>query len=1425
LGDNAYGIFAQSIGGGGGYGGDARIQQKQPQFKDLTNIFAAPLASSLPGTASSQVTNETSETKSWSVNLAVGIGGKAGSGGVGGKVTVENVGEIVTLGRNSSAIFAQSVGGGGGVGGSTSTETGGGQGDRAIQLGFGLGGAGGQGNSGDTVTVNHSGSIATFGDASHGLFAQSVGGGGGAGGATATSAAEAASNTTVSISANVNIGGDGGAAGNGGNVFVTNQGSIVTVGVQSYGILAQSVGGGGGFGGNATIKKESQEEEKPDDSSLAAFRLLSVSAASENSSTTNNTSDGEDKNWSVNVAVGAGGAGGSAGNGGAVTVNNLGSITNYGRDSVGIFAQSVGGGGGVGGSSTTDSGGERGDTAIEIGISLGGRGGGGGSADEVTVASKGTIVTFGDAAHGIFAQSVGGGGGSGGASGSTVSDAGTNTAIAVNVTVGVGGSGGVGGNGGQIRLENQGLIDTSGRAAFGILAQSIGGGGGIGGAHLTGPSGGSNTTVNLSVGVGGSGGSSGSGGEVSVLNTGTIVTRGDEAHAIFAQSVGGGGGQGGASAFSAGPGSSFDINIGVGGSGGSSGDGGGVTVRQSGDITTVGRGATGVFAQSVGGGGGVGGQGSVGNASGTLGIGGAGGAGGKGGDVTVDMSGNITTLGVATHGIFAQSVGGGGGLAGNLDRGLSTSESSSSSDLGAGIAVGRDGGAGGDGGSVTIRSSGRIVTVGDASCGIFAQSVGGGGGLAGSFGNDLQGWSNLNAAGSAGAAGSGGGVTLIHTGDIFTLGNNSHGIFIQSAGGLDDGGKVRLEFKGSIIVEGTNSDAVFVQSAGGGANEDMEVTLMNGDVRGGYGSAGVRLRDGANNTLNNFSAVSTRGDQAVVAGSGDDIIHNDGRIIGSIDLGSGRNALNNYTAGRLESGPVINLGVGNPLLNAGTLAPAGSSRIQQTTLTGNLFETSGSKTQFKLGSAVAYDQLNVTGTARLEGRLLVARYQGFLPKKADEFTLLIAEEGLTGRFSSMADPLKGNYALQLGLVYSADSLTVQTLQDSFLQFAQTPNQQAVALNLDAFSGLGTMSGDRRGAALIEYLNTIPGPMLTVAFDRIAPEELGSTMDSMAGAVSIYSGNTRRRLLELRHGSAGFGSLTLFDPRGRLDAPWGKAGGGGDWTRKEHSEDDWNVFVYGSGQLVDVESTGNAEGYNIETGGATVGVDRRLGPNFALGLAAGYVGHDADVANGGEVDVNGGRASLYATWFGEAAYLEGAVGGGVHYFDTRRVAVGGEAAGETEGSVFDALLGGGYDFKQGRFSFGPIGYVHYTRLNVNGFTENGSLSPLVVEDITKDSLLTQLGGRVSYGLPWGGAMVRPDLWVTWQHEYLDTDTAIDARMASGAGSIFRVHSPQAGRDSLAVSAGMTIQWSERFNTAVYYDGELARKDHSAHGFHIGLGWSF
>ena len=207
---------------------------------------------------------------------------------------------------------------------------------------------------------------------------------------------------------------------------------------------------------------------------------------------------------------------------------------------------------------------------------------------------------------------------------------------------------------------------------------------------------------------------------------GIIQTFGDHAGGLIAQSIGGGGGNAGMNmTFTKGDDDGRAINIGVGGSGGSPGHGKLVDVQHTGDIRTQGNRSFGLLAQSVGGGGGnadynIGDNESEATAL-NLAIGGDTGPGGDGGEVLVNHAGNISTSGNTSIAIFAQSVGGGGGSAG-------TDFVASDAKKGLSIQMGRAGGTGGDGNHVRVDSDGILATQGDRAVGIFAQSVGKGGG-------------------------------------------------------------------------------------------------------------------------------------------------------------------------------------------------------------------------------------------------------------------------------------------------------------------------------------------------------------------------------------------------------------------------------------------------------------------------------------------------------------------------------------------------------------------------------------------------------------------------------------------------------------------------------------------------------------------------
>lgn len=176
--------------------------------------------------------------------------------------------------------------------------------------------------------------IVTAGDQSPGLMLQSVGGGGGQGGAAVTRSAAAI------FSASLALGGQGGPGGAAGNVNASNISTIQTGGVDSIGLLAQSIGGGGGGDGGSFAK-------------AWAANINEIPGA-------------------VSFSFGMGGTGGSGG--GGVSIGNHAPIGTLDDGSMAILAQSIAGGRGNGGGSTAASTVIPGGGAnLTISVALGGR--------------------------------------------------------------------------------------------------------------------------------------------------------------------------------------------------------------------------------------------------------------------------------------------------------------------------------------------------------------------------------------------------------------------------------------------------------------------------------------------------------------------------------------------------------------------------------------------------------------------------------------------------------------------------------------------------------------------------------------------------------------------------------------------------------------------------------------------------------------------------------------------------------------------------------------------------------------------------------------------------------------------------------------------------------------------------------------------
>ncbi|NOZ32851.1 MAG: hypothetical protein GXP01_07220, partial [Alphaproteobacteria bacterium] len=966
--EDSVGIFAQSIGGGGGSG-------------------STVITGSLMGKAGNDV--------------YLGIGGVGGLGGSAGDVTVKNLQDdsgnaasIKTYADNSYGILAMSVGGGGGNGGTaitTSAAGKGGKGDKTtVTFGLSVGGLGGMGNVGGNTIVENAGNIMTFGKSAHGIIAQSIGGGGGNGGLAITGDLSLGATGTTGAKKHVStvaLGGVGGLGNNAGNVVVENSGTIEVKGDNADGIYAQSVGGGGGTGGF----------------SVALSRNL----------LTNPFQPGVMEGALLNIGVG--GVGGAGGSGGDVTVNHTGSITCWGDNAYGIFAQTVAGGGGSMNYSLSSPVWMAAElsTNLTLGLVRDTIDKAFDTTGKTTINVEGNITMSGQNSHASQIQTVNGGGGNLnlfmdvskkameiGADGIEVP---SNDPMLSNIVAHITAPIQVGAKmawkeaGGDLAVHQIGSFLVLGSETVASQLQSIGGGGG---STIIKDIISEGTDLSLNLLAGAEDTFASDGGNVTARKEGGIYTTNEKAQGASYQSVGGGGGHiivnvktvpkqdvSGSKRVSAlasfpkaraakplaSGNSGATATIALGAAASKNNNGGNLDITNIGDTLTRGAYSSGLILQSIGAGGAdihMNGLDSL-----AVTIGGRNGSSGDGGNIRFSNTGVVETAGVRSHGIILQSIGGGGGaLFTDLDP--------------AGIALHLSNECSGSGGDITFHQQGAIQIAGDGAYGVLAQSLGGGGGM------------------------------------VDTL-------FAGSAGGSGSGGNITMDFDDNVVASGLDSTAIFAQSTGNGSslNGNISLTLNGALVMGGSGTGvGVHFAGGRDNMLVNHALLMTADDpngMAILGTNGNERIDNFGTVIGNVDLGGGSNTFINHQNCRYLSGAVANLGSGGRLLNAGVISPGGAGNPQTTTLSGEFIQSNTGEYLVDVDFAGNHaDRISVSGKAEVGGQVnLNTLNPGSLLPGDYRLVIVSGEGGVTNSTTNLLVPSSAVVDYKL-VTPNADSLAV-----------------------------------------------------------------------------------------------------------------------------------------------------------------------------------------------------------------------------------------------------------------------------------------------------------------------------------------------------------------------------------------------------------------
>lgn len=355
--------------------------------------------------------------------------------------------------------------------------------------------------------------------------------------------------------------------------------------------------------------------------------------------------------------------------------------------------------------------------------------------------------------------------------------------------------------------------------------------------------------------------------------------------------------------------------------------------------------------------------------------------------------------------------------------------------------------------------------------------------------------------------------------------------------------------------------------------------------------------------------------------------------------------------------------------------------------------------------------------------------------------------------------------------------------------------------------------------------------------------LQAQVDASVRFAAAQQGNIRSRLRQVRNGDNGSNMSLALAYAGDgtipgMSLPVGQALGGR-WPMLTNG---WGVWMAGT---VNFGKSGNAQRYEFQSDGVTLGADRALGERALIGVAGSMARHDSDaVGSASRVQADQRSLAVYGLWgVGEHLFVDGLLAYGQLDFDLVRWSAPAERAAnaQREGDQLFGSLTFGYEHRNAKgLSLTGYGRFDGSRTHLDAYQESGlGIYDLAYRGQTVQNTSLALGVEGSYDFAGTKARYRP----FWSMEYTQAlETQGIARMnyvqqpssgdyglslrsyyddlfSIGAGMDIRLESGwlftmqvghEQGRDSLrASSVGLSISYGAgRGRSAVQTDNGLA-----------------
>ncbi|MDH4107956.1 MAG: hypothetical protein OEW35_06550 [Gammaproteobacteria bacterium] len=679
--------------------------------------------------------------------------------------------------------------------------------------------------------------------------------------------------------------------------------------------------------------------------------------------------------------------------------------------------------------------------------------------------------------------------------------------------------------------------------------------------------------------------------------------------------------------------------------------------------------------------------------------------------------------------------------------------------------------------------------------------------------------------------------------------------FRAEAFGIRTGGGADLVTNGGnllVVAEGgdPNTDtALLAIGISTGEGDDvvrnlgtLSAFVIDNDVA----SDGVAIELGDGNDTLHLGAMSmTTG--SVALGDGDDVLHLYGNpVIVSVSgelidplAGEGIDTLVLHDSGRFDSTP-------DGFEETGKTGPGAYwlptlSTMEDLWIEEGELEVDGDYAfsltgQFRtlVYSDGRHGQFAASGAVSLDGSIEVGRIGESYIVDGTRYELVSASS-VTGEFADVTIP-GSTPLLRFELATEPQRVDLVAVAEPFDSVASNPLLARIAANLDTIAP--GSSGEFR-----DDLGRLQA--MSAGFDRalesyspdahqVANEGATRLIQQGTALLQSHLRNSRDLYRQDRPGATMQSSLAVFaSSNGYLGVGLGSAtalpmpafGAIPDWAALQGASGQATAaaasgpggvrsqaWLLGLGSRGDYSAVDGYTAFEQDTGAFGAGYDFRVTDSFLLGIGGGRADTDLEMPDAyASGSVEGSFGNLYASWFGERAYLEGGVTYNRQDFETRRlVEIAGDAriAESThEGDALSLFAGGGWLFDFGSWRIEPYGTLQYFRLDEDGYAESGAGTlNQVIEARGTEALFGEAGVTLGQLRPAGEGLFGWHLLLGVNHDFDIDERRIDYAYEGSPGNLLRLDGRKLDPTS-AILGGAVSYSGERAGFALEYRGRL------------------